>query len=156
MLLLQLFSAHEVWHLGWLSHWTVGGCHQSPEQLVRQRWGMLSHFVAADSPTAAVRGRAGPGLIVDLTDGKQSVMLQPTSSADCIETRDLFYQFACNSSLPASLSKVNCRLNASWSYWETPVMRLTEWSRKSIFQRYRVILHVERTERRVWWSGDTD
>ena len=70
---------------------------------------MLSHFVAADSPTAAVRGRAGPGLIVDLADGKQSVMLQPPSSADCIETFNSLTSL--HATHLASESKVNWRLN---------------------------------------------
>ena len=69
-LLLQLFSTLEViiWHLGWLSHWTMGwACHLDGWA---EKWGMMRHFVAADSPAAAVRGRAGRGLIIDRWDAK--------------------------------------------------------------------------------------
>jgi len=41
-----------------------------PPGRLRREMGMLSHFVAADSPAAAVRGRVDCGLIVDRWDAK--------------------------------------------------------------------------------------
>jgi len=41
-----------------------------PPGQLRREWGMMRYFVAADSPTAAVRGLAGRGLIVDRWDAK--------------------------------------------------------------------------------------
>ena len=73
--LLQLFSTGEVIGLAEPLNY---GLSMPPGQL-RREWGMMRHFVAADSPAAAVRGRVDCGLIVDRWDAK----CRPAASQVC-------------------------------------------------------------------------
>ena len=102
-LLLQLFSNREVVirHLGWLSNWTMGwACYLKTEER-EGCWGILWHLTVLQQQSEG--GRAVGWL---LTDGMQSIALQPPSSADCRRLRVHEWRH-----YPASPRKVNRRLH---------------------------------------------
>ena len=66
-------------HLGWLSHWTMGwACHLNSWGESGGCWGILWQLTVLQQQSEGWRGTSWL-----LTDGMQSITLQPPSSADC-------------------------------------------------------------------------